>query len=447
MLAAPLLSQSFDDHIRTQRQRTDEAMATCGFDTLAIHAGSPHVLFLDDHPYPFKPNPHFKLWVPLEEAVDCWLVYRPAEKPRLIFLQPADYWHKPPSLPQGFWTRHFQIEVIREPGDARRHVVNPVGNFGRCAFIGEWQAQFADWGFAESNPEALLHRLHYQRAIKTEYEVACMRHASAAAARGHVAAETAFRDGKSEYEIHMAYVRATGLTERELPYSNIVALNSNAAVLHYQHQEREPPQQHHSFLIDAGAQFHTYAADVTRTYAGTDGDFAALIAGMESLQLQLCAQVRDGVDYAKIHLDAHLRIAGLLHEAGVITLPAADAVTSGLSAVFFPHGVGHLLGLQVHDVAGFSVDPAGAQKGRPPGHPYLRLTRTLEPGFVVTIEPGLYFIDMLLEEARNGAHGRHINWRRVDEFRPYGGIRVEDNVACTAGEPENLTRAAFAALA
>jgi Xaa-Pro dipeptidase len=114
--------------------------------------------------------------------------------------------------------------------------------------------------------------------------------------------------------------------------------------------------------------------------------------------------------------------------------------------VFFPHGVGHLLGLQVHDVAGFSVDEQGAQKARPQGHPYLRLTRTLEPGFVVTIEPGLYFIDMLLDEARNGAHGKHINWRRVDEFRPYGGVRVEDNVACTADEPENLTRDAFAAL-
>ncbi len=438
-----MLASLFDDHIRSQRQRTDEAMAACSFDTLAIHAGSPHLLFLDDNPYPFKANPHFKLWVPLEDPVDCWLVYRPGEKLRLIFLQPADYWHKPPALPQGFWTRHFQIEVIREPAEARRH----LAHLGRCAFIGEWQQQFAQWGFAESNPEALLHRLHYSRAIKTDYEIECMRRASAAAARGHVAAEAAFRSGRSEYDIHMAYVRATGHTEKDLPYSSIVALDANAAVLHYQYQEREAPAQHHSFLIDAGAQFHGYAADVTRTYAASDGDFAALIAGMESLQLQLCAQVRSGVDYAQIHVDAHMRIAALLNEAGVITSSAADAVASGLSGVFFPHGVGHLLGLQVHDVAGLSIDPAGTQKARPPGHPYLRLTRTLEPGFVVTIEPGLYFIDMLLDEARKGPHARQINWRRVEEFRPYGGIRVEDNVACTGGEPENLTRTAFAALA
>jgi len=436
------LSALFDDHLRIQRQRTDAAMVACKVDTLAIHAGSPHMLFLDDHPYTFKPNPHFKLWVPLEDPVDCWLVYRPGEKPRLIFLQPADYWHKPPSLPHGFWTHHFQIEVIREPGEARRHLTK----LGRCAFIGEPQEQFRDWGFSETNPEELLHRLHYPRAIKTEYELECMRHASHAAARGHVAAEAAFRAGKSEYEIHLAYIRATGHSERELPYSNIVALNKNASVLHYQHQEREVPAKHHSFLIDAGAQFHTYAADVTRSYAASDGDFAALIAGMESLQLQLCAQVRNGVDYANIHFDAHQRIASLLHDSGVITMTAPDAVTSGLSSVFFPHGVGHLLGLQVHDVVGFSVDAKGTRKAPPAGHPYLRLTRTLEPGFVVTIEPGLYFIDMLLDEARDSAHGRHINWRRVEEFRPYGGIRVEDNVACTAGESENLTRNAFAAL-
>jgi Xaa-Pro dipeptidase len=430
-IEAAMLDSLFDDHIRIQRQRTDAALAACSFDTLAIHAGSQHIRFLDDSPYTFTANPHFKLWVPLEDPVDCWLVYRPGDKPRLLFLQPADYWHKPPALPDAYWTKHFQIEVIREPGEARRHLTD----LGRCAFIGEGQ----------ENPEALLHRLHYPRAIKTAYEIECMRRASRAAARGHVAAEAAFRAGKSEHEIHLAYVQSTGHSERELPYSSIVALNDHAAVLHYQHQERSTPAKHLSFLIDAGAQFHAYAADVTRTYASTKNDFAALIAGMESLELQLCAQVRSGVDYANIHLDAHRRIASLLHDSGIITMPADDAVASGLSGVFFPHGVGHLIGLQVHDIAGFSIDEQGTRKAAPAGHPFLRLTRTLEPGFAVTIEPGLYFIDMLLHEARQGAHGRHINWSRVDEFRPYGGIRVEDDVVCTVDAPENLTRDAFAA--
>ena len=104
-----------------------------------------------------------------------------------------------------------------------------------------------------------------------------------------------------------------------------------------------------------------------------------------------------------------------------------------------------LLGLQVHDVAGFTVTPDGKQKARPQSHPYLRLTRTLEPGCVVTIEPGLYFIDQLLEKARTSPLGKQINWQQVEKFKPYGGVRIEDNVAATTGEPENLTRPAFAA--
>jgi len=118
-----------------------------------------------------------------------------------------------------------------------------------------------------------------------------------------------------------------------------------------------------------------------------------------------------------------------------------------VSSVFFPHGVGHLLGLQVHDVAGFAADVTGREIPKPEGHPYLRLTRRLEPGFVVTVEPGLYFIELLLEAARAGPASRHIHWDAVERLSPYGGIRVEDDVVCTTSEPENLTRDAFAALA
>jgi Xaa-Pro dipeptidase len=120
-------------------------------------------------------------------------------------------------------------------------------------------------------------------------------------------------------------------------------------------------------------------------------------------------------------------------------------VAGGISSTFFPHGLGHLIGLQVHDVAGFARDENGATIPQPEGHPYLRLTRTLEPGMVTTIEPGLYFIDMLLAELQAKPAAKDVNWAKVDAFRKYGGIRIEDDVVCTEGDPLNLTREAFAA--
>lgn len=435
------MNTSYAAHLATYRRHTDAALAATGFEALAIYAGGLHMQFLDDQPYPFKANPHFKVWTPLQEAADCWIVYRPSQPLKLVFLQPLDYWYRPPQTPQDFWTAHFEIEIIREAEEAKAH----VAGLNRCAFIGEWHERFADWGFAAHNPDALMHRLHYVRAAKTEYELECMRQASRMGARAHRAAAAAFRQGASEYELLMAYVRASGQTENELPYPNIIALNTNAAVLHYQNQERTAPALLRSFLIDAGAQFNGYSSDITRTYSARDDDFAAMVVEMDQQQLQMCAQVRAGVDYAHIHLDAHQRIGKVLRDFDVITVSGDEAAASGLTSVFFPHGIGHLLGLQVHDVAGLSVSPEGKQKARPTGHPYLRLTRTLEPGFVVTIEPGLYFIDALLNQARSNAYGTLINWERVEHFKPYGGIRIEDNVACTTGDPENLTRPAFAA--
>jgi len=226
-----------------------------------------------------------------------------------------------------------------------------------------------------------------------------------------------------------------------------VAYNGHGAVLHYQHLERRPPAQRLSFLLDAGAQYRGYASDITRTHAGAPGVFAEVLAAMERAQLALCAEIRSGTDFRDVHLSAHRRIGDVLHGAGLTRIGGQDAVEAGLTSVFFPHGIGHLLGLQVHDVGGVMGDPAGHERPRPAGHPFLRLTRMLEPGVVVTVEPGIYWIDSLLKAAAADKRGELIDWPRVDALRPYGGIRIEDNVVATGGEPENLTRAAFAKLA
>jgi len=137
----------------------------------------------------------------------------------------------------------------------------------------------------------------------------------------------------------------------------------------------------------------------------------------------------------------------VMHRIGLTRLSGQAALEAGVTQVFFPHGIGHLLGLQVHDVGGVMGDPQGHERERPKGHPFLRLTRMLEPGVVVTVEPGIYLIDTLLAQAHADERRAHIDWAVVDELKPYGGIRIEDNVAATAGKPENMTRDAFARVA
>lgn len=436
------LAANYADHLRQVRALFDEALTVDGFDGVVIASGSPHMQYLDDMPYPFKANPHFKYWLPLTRHPHCFIVYAPGAKPVLIYYQPVDFWHKAEDVPISFWTEQFEIKVIQQPEQAK--ALMPKS--GRHAYLGEPRPPVEN---LVHDPKVLMDHLNYQRAYKSEYELACMREASLSGARGHVAAEQAFRAGASEFEIHAAFCEASVQTTDELPYAAIVALNSNGATLHYQMLERARPAHGnlHSFLIDAGAQHNGYASDITRSYSFEDTTFQALIDGMEREQQALCADVRAGTDFRELHLATHRAVAGLLVEFGLVKVSAEAAFERGITRTFLPHGLGHLLGLQVHDVGGTQARPEGGSIGRPEGHPFLRLTRTLEPEMVLTIEPGLYFITPLLAELRASPEGNDIDWERVDAMRRFGGIRIEDNVRVTDGEPENLTRDAFAALA
>ena len=444
MNEAPSDEELFVAHLATLSSRVSSALAHCGFERLVIHSGTPRYAFLDDQTYPFRVNPHFKWWLPLLDAPDCLLQIEPGRQPILVFHSAADYWHKPASLPSGSWARQFELRPVASWAATRAALPEPDAH---TAFIGEPFEGLAELHFAAVNPEALLRRLHEQRVRKTPYELMCLREASRSGALGHRAAHRAYADGGSEYAIHQAFLAGCGLREQELPYQAIVARGANGATLHYQDLERDTRTSAPSLLIDAGSQYRGYASDITRSYTTDEGDFAALLAAMEDVQQSLCAAVRPGIDWRDLHLTAHRLVAEVLRDQGIIRSDPADAVESGLSSVFLPHGLGHLLGLQVHDVAGFAPSPDDPPVPPPAGHASLRLTRVLEPGFVVTMEPGLYFIDLLLEAARSGAHAGAIDWNRVESLRRYGGIRIEDNLVVTAQGHENLTRDAFAATA
>jgi Xaa-Pro dipeptidase len=426
-------------HLETVKARHDRALADNGYDHIIIFGGDIHIQFLDDAFYPFKTNPHFKAWLPVIANPNCFIVYTPGQTPRLIYYQPVDYWYKPASAPSGYWVEHFDIRVIETPEKANEHF--PKG--GRTAFVGEPSALHN----GDANPEALLNALHFDRSWKTDYEIACLTEANVRGVRGHRAAARGFREGKSEFELHIDFLLQSSQAEEELPYGNIIALNHNASVLHYLNHEREQPGDlRYSFLIDAGAQYNGYASDITRTYARDEaGEFARLIEAMDAMQQRLCTMAVPGVNYIDIHMAAHNGVAQILRDFGFVRELHADAIVeSRISAAFFPHGVGHFLGLQVHDVAGFHQDRAGCIIAKPEGHPYLRLTRAIEPHMVFTVEPGLYFIESLLADLQKSDQAKYVNWTKVDEFRKFGGIRIEDDLVVTERGNTNLTRQAFA---
>ena len=439
----PALATLYSQHLETVCERHDYALDKAGADHAVIFSGNPKTVFLDDMSYAFKPNAHFVSWVPLVSLPLSYIVYTPGEMPRLIYYQPHDYWHVVPGEPDGYWASHFDVRVVHTMDEIAGQL--PTDG-SKCVIIGEIDDDAHAFGIERVNPTTTINILHYRRGIKTDYEIACMRLSSRRGVRGHNAAEAAFRDGQSEYEIHRAYCLAVSHIDSELPYGNIIAMNEHGAVLHYTNLDRDPPGETRSFLIDAGAQVHGYASDITRTYSHSDARFAELIERMNVLQLEVVQRVRAGVNYSELHVETHRLLAGVLVDAGLATGSADTLLETGVTAAFLPHGLGHLLGVQVHDVGGHMESESGATIDPPSGHPFLRLTRDLEENMTLTIEPGLYAINMLLENLRGSPADAHMLWDGIDWLRPFGGIRIEDNVRVTSGDCENMTRDAFALL-
>ena len=438
----PFDRQAFARHLATVSNTWKGAMEAADIDAVVVPSGRADCYFQDDIAPPFRPNPHFAQWVPDDAAEDCVLVYRPGEKPRLFFHRQADYWYLPAQVP-GWAEEAFQVEVGDDANSLAARAIDHAGRTGRIAYVGPGGDMHVEDARMAVNPEALIARLQYARAYKTDFELDAMRHATDLGVRGHLAARSAYFNGASELDIHLSYLRASRQTDADLPYPNIIAQNGHAAVLHYQHRDPRPPSPRHSFLIDAGGRHLGYASDITRTYSASQDAFAELVDALDEKQRALIADIRPGVSYVDLHERMNRGIGELLAWFGIVRCQADAAFETGITDVFFPHGLGHLLGLQTHDVGGWLTTPDGCTSPPPERYPSLRLTRRIEPRQVFTIEPGIYFIPQLLDLAAGGQNASEIVWPRVESFLPYGGVRIEDNVLVTGDGVENLTRPAF----
>jgi Xaa-Pro dipeptidase len=432
----------YSSHVEERKTTTARALEEAGFDRLLLHAGRPFTYFADDNDAPFHPTPHFAHWAPVEGPGHL-LEFTPGKRPRLLRVTPRDFWYEPPAPAPAFVREEMDVVDVVSPELAWDEV---RGN-GRTAYVGGAPDEALSRGLAAAavNPPALVARLDWERSYKTEYEAGTMAAATARAARGHAAARRAFDDGASEIEIHHEYVSAVGDVDERLPYTSIVGLDEHAATLHYHGKLGKDGRKGEVLLIDAGASERAYGCDITRTYAkkGAHPVFHALLDGMEALQKELARAARPGVSYVDLHLDAHRKIGALLSKTGVVKTSGDDAVQRGLTLPFFPHGLGHHLGIQVHDVAGRQVDRTGTIAPPPAAHPALRTTRVIEERHLFTIEPGLYFIPMLLDPYRAEAKDA-IDWKLVDALLPCGGIRIEDDVYVEKSATRNFTREALA---
>ena len=431
------MKELYAEHVAERQRLAGEALAATGFDALVLSSGTPFRYFADDMDAPHHPNPHFAHWVPLPGPHHLLLI-RPGEKPKLVRFAPEDYWYEQAPIGSPFWLDSFDYEEVGDRDEAWKRVTGR----GRSAFVGDAPEVARASGIAPEGiePEELVARLDWGRSYKTPYETACVEEASRIAARGHAAAREVFLGGGSELDIHHAFVAGVGCVDRQLPYGSIVALNEKGATLHY--EEKRTEQDGLVLLIDAGATHQGYAADITRTWTTDDCDatFRELVAGMDELQRGLCDAVRPGLSYPDLHHLGHVRIGDLLHAVGVLKVAGEDAVAAGLTRAFFPHGLGHFLGIQVHDVAGHQAAASGGTNPPDEKHPYLRTTRTIEERMLFTVEPGVYFIPMLLREQRAGERKDLIDWDLVDRLTPLGGVRIEDNLCVTADGHRNLTR-------
>lgn len=395
--------------------------------------------------YPFRQNSHFLYYTGLAVPGLAMLSF-PEPDRDILFADPVDVdaiiWSGPGRSPsdlardagigkvEGAARLNEYIEDARKRG-VGVHYLPPYRTSDMFRLSRLFQAQTEE--VAAGVSRVLMEAVAGQRSVKTEAEIDQIEEALAIADRMHRACMAAAGPGRREREL-AGLIQAIALCyDRQQAYAPIVTVRGE--VLHNNSYDGilEDGQ---LLLNDSGVESPMYyASDITRTFP-VSGRFSDLQAEIYRIvlhvELEAIKKVKPGITYRDVHLHASIVLAEALRAAGLMKGDPVEAVDAGAHALFFPHGIGHMMGLDVHEMEDLG-DIVGYRKKEPRssqfGLKFLRLSRLLEPGFVLTVEPGIYFIPALIDQWKSEhRHEAFINYDEVERFRDFGGIRIEDDI-------------------
>lgn len=431
--------------------RRDRLAGQLGQRPALIAAGTPRPRNYAANTFPFRATSHFLylFGLPLRGGYglwdgQAWTLFVPAPAPDDAL------WHGPePTLDELAATLRCPVRATDELPAAlagRDAATLPAPDLETCAALAALLKRPVQPGQIGELDGPLADAMIELRLCHDEHAIGELRAAAAATAAAHRAGMKATRPGLRESQVRAAMeaeLIARGMT---VAYGSIVTVHGEVLHSYHHHNRLEPGD---LLLADVGAETAGgWAGDVTRTwpvggtYSSTQRDLYDVVL---AAQKDTIAAVKPGARYRDLHLLASRRLAEGLVALGILQGDPAELVADGVTALLFPHGIGHLLGLDVHDMEDLG-DRAGYQPGRTRanefGIRYLRLDRDLAPGMAITIEPGLYLVPAILDDAElNRRTGGRLRRDRLAAFSDVRGIRIEDDVLVTAGGNEVLTAA------
>jgi len=401
-----------------------------------------------DNTFPFRQNSHFLYYTGLAEP-DLAVLSYPERDNDILF-------SKPTTMDDVIWSgagqerlhmsRQAGIETIEDIARLGVYLTRAQSQKLQVHYLPPYQAsslfRIAELLVIEPSEVTagvsvrLKEEVARQRMIKSDLEIGEIEHALRVTDHMHRRAMAMARPGIFEYEIAGEIQGIALRSDCQLAFQPIVTVRGQVLHNHSYNNELRDGQ---LVINDSGAESpNGYAGDITRTFP-VSGRFSPMQNDIYEtvlrMQLDAIEKIKPGMRYRDVHLHACRILAERLKALGLMKGDPASAVEAGAHALFFPHGLGHMMGLDVHDmedlgdIVGY---PKGEARSKQFGLNFLRLSRPLEEGFVLTVEPGIYFIPALIDKwGAEKLHMDFIAYDKLDAFRNFGGCRIEDNVLVT----------------